>query len=461
MSAIKLKDVLISEEASVKEAMRSIDYSGLRVAYVTDEAGRLTGAVSDSEIRKAIIKGHDIGNPVKAIIYKSPVVLWETELKDPIVIKMKIKELLDKMPGSDYIIVLDINGRPKELLPVPELLDQPTSLSAQKINHNCVLVVGGAGYLGSVLVRKLLRKGYKVKVLDLLLFGKQPLKEVSSHDNFDLIEGDMRHIPTIVKALTDVNAVINLAAIVGDPACNNRPEAAIETNYLANKILAEACKYNQVNRFIYASTCSVYGQMKNSDYLTEESPLNPVSLYARSKIHSEIGILNLEDENFSPTILRMSTLYGYSPRMRFDLVLNAMTKTAVTAKKIMVNGGGRQWRPLLNVCDAAEAYIKCLEAPIKTIKGQIYNVGSSRHNYQIIDIAQEVKRCIPEAEIVVHGDAKDARDYSVSFKKIEDQLNYQVGSCPEDSIAEIKKAIDVGEISNVEDPKYYNQEDNR
>ena len=198
--------------------------------------------------------------------------------------------------------------------------------------------------------------------------------------------------------------------------------------------------------------------MEGDEKLTEESSLNPVSLYARSKVQAEEGILSLEDENFSPTILRMSTLYGYSPRMRFDLVVNTMTKNAVIDKKIFVHGGGKQWRPLLNVEDAAEAYMRVLQEPLKNVKGQTFNVGSEEQNYQILDIAKAVKESVPNAKLIVEGEEKDLRNYFVSFSKIEKTLEFKAVKQLKDSIFRIKKAIEDNRFSNINDPKYYNVE---
>ncbi|MEW6679863.1 MAG: NAD-dependent epimerase/dehydratase family protein [bacterium] len=458
----RLKDAIARYDASVKEVMRLIDYSGLRVAYIVDEQKRLVGAVSDSEIRKAILKGKDIKSCVKDIVNPDPIVLRERDLSVPGMVKRSIVRLLERMPDSRHILVLDSKNRPIKIAPISKLaVLQSSEAKVSPKNNKHILVVGGAGYLGSVLVRKLLANGFKVRVLDILMFGKEPIEELLNNDNFELIEGDMRNISTLTQALIDIDAVINLAAIVGDPACKTKPEATIETNYLANKVLAEACKYHQINRFIYASTCSVYGQMKGNEELTEDSPLNPVSLYARSKIQSEEGILSLEDENFSLTIMRMSTLYGFSPRMRFDLVVNTMTKDAVVNGKILVHGGGKQWRPLLNVEDAAEAYIRCLLAPLAKIKGQVFNVGSSQQNYRIIDIAKEVKHYYPEANLVIEGESTDPRNYFVSFAKIEKELGYKVKKGLGEEIKKIGNAIKTGHIKDVNDPKYYNLEYNQ
>ncbi len=455
------KNVVLTNHATIKDAMRAIDHSGLRVVYVVDEKNKLIGVVSDSEIRRSIIQGKDIRESVSDIVNPSPVVLSEKDLSDPIYLRKTIKRLRDKMPDARHVMVLDKNGCPKKVAYINKMIGQESKTKEKEMTGKNVLVVGGAGYLGSVLVRKLLSLGFRVRVLDVLLFGIKPIEDLLAKKGFEFIEGDMRNIATLSKAIDGMDAVINLAAIVGDPACKNTPERTIETNYLANKALAEACKYNQINRFIYASTCSVYGVMQGNKKLDETSPLNPVSLYARSKIQSEEGILSLVDENFSPIILRMSTLYGYSPRMRFDLVVNTMTKTAVVNNKITVNNGGKQWRPLLEVGDAAEAYISCLKAPFSKIKGAVFNVGSNEQNYRIIDIANCVKECIPDAKLTVEEGNSDARNYVVSFALINKYLKFKVQGSLRKAILRIKDSIQKKEIKDVDDKKYYNVEYNK
>ncbi|MBP7088042.1 MAG: NAD-dependent epimerase/dehydratase family protein [Candidatus Omnitrophica bacterium] len=454
-----LKNAITSEKASIKEAMRVIDRSGLRVAYVVDENGRLAGVVSDSEIRRAIISGRDVNSSVKNIVNNKPVILKEKDITNIYTIRRKIRNLLQRMPDSRFILLVNDRGFPQKLLSCSKLLGQDRYFSGNiHESGKKILVVGGAGYLGSILVRKLIAEGFKVKVLDILMYGMQSIKELIGNKNFELIEGDMRNISTLVRVLNDVDAVVNLAAIVGDPACKNKPEAAIETNYLANKALAEACKYHQINRFIYSSSCSVYGFMEDDRLLDEKAPLNPISLYARSKVQSEEGILALEDENFSPIILRMATLYGYSPRMRFDLVVNTMTKTAVVDKKIFVHGTGMQWRPFIHVEDAAYAYLQCLRAPLNKVKGEVFNVGADNNNYKIIDIAKIVNKCVPEADFIVEDKISDLRNYFVSFSKLKKQLKYKAVQTLENSIFRIKQAIEEGEIEDVNNSKYYNVE---
>lgn len=461
MKKIQLKDAIASEDNSIKEVMCLIDNSGLRAAYIVNADNKLSGVVSDSEIRKAILKGRDVKSPVKNIINENPVILREDVLSSHEQTSKIVKRLRERMPDSRYILVVDKDNVPKNLILINDLWKETIRHPGVGIPAKKILIVGGAGYLGSVLTRKLLEKGFRVRVLDLLMYGSHPIDGLLSEDNFELIEGDMRNISTLVHSLEGIDAAISLAAIVGDPACKNKPEETVETNFLANKILAEACKYHQVNRFIYASTCSVYGAMHGMRNLTEGSALNPVSLYARSKIQSEEGIIALEDENFAPTILRMATLYGYSPRMRFDLMVNTMIKTAMLERKIFIHGGGLQWRPLLHVEDAADAYIKCLELPLHKVKGEVFNVGSSSQNFQILEIGKTVKKHIPEAELIVEKGNADPRNYFVSFAKISRRLAYQPNRQLGESVRRIRRAIQEGEIKDLNHPRYYNVEYNQ
>lgn len=321
-----------------------------------------------------------------------------------------------------------------------------------------VLVIGGAGYLGAVLIERLLKEGYYVRVLDNHIYGKRAVDKHSDHDNFELIEGDIRNVQTVNAAMKDTSSVILLAAVVGDPASQARPELTVETNYLAAQTCASSAKINGIKKFIYASTCSVYGVGK--DILDEQAPLHPVSLYAKTKISSEESILGLSNSDFKPVIMRMSTLYGWSPRMRFDLVVNTMTMTAFTEGKINVFGGN-QWRPLLSLEDAAEAYVLALQKDIKSDGGVIYNVGSEEQNYTIADVAKQVAEGIKKASgkdipINIANDSTDARDYRVSFKKIQNELGFTVKHTISEAAEEIWHKLESKEIKDPKQKVYYN-----
>lgn len=316
-----------------------------------------------------------------------------------------------------------------------------------------ILVIGGAGYLGVVIVQKLLDNGYVIRIFDSFIYGHKPVQRYINDPRVEIIKGDIRNIEKVNSAMNDVSSVILLAAVVGDPASATRPEQTIETNYLASQAIASACKLKKINRFIYASTCSVYGTGK--DILDETADLNPVSLYARTKIASESIINNLANDEFAPTIMRMSTLYGYSPRMRFDLVVNTMTMTAYLDKQIRVYGGN-QWRPLLHIDDASEAYLKVLQADIELVRGKIYNVGSEEQNFQISDVARMISEALDGIEVKTELTTFDVRDYKVSFRRIQDELDFRVKNTLEEASMEIYSKLETGIIKDPLQKRYYN-----
>jgi len=448
-----ISDISIDQDSTIKDVMRTIDKNGIGMALIT-ENNKLTGLVTDGDIRRAIIEGNDINIKVKDIMNKEPVTITNIDINNKDIINLLMEKI--EKEGGRFIPIVDQNKYVLELVHYDDLknLKEPeTKLEKGNRGLKKVLVVGGAGYLGSVLVRRLLEKGYKVRILDIFMFGEDSVKELLTNKDFEIVKGDIRDIGVISSALKGVDAVINLAAVVGDPACKIEPESTIETNYLATKTLAEACKYHQINRFVFASTASVYGIKEG--LVNEASTPNPVSLYARSKLKSEEGILSLADENFSPCILRMATLYGLSHRMRFDLVVNVLTMKAVTEKKITIFGG-KQWRPLLHVADAAESFLRCIEAPIEKIKGQIFNVGSNEQNHQIYELGNFIKEMIPDVEIETIEKDPDLRDYHVDGTKISKILGYKVKFNVKDAITEIKEALKTGKIKDPKNKIYYN-----
>jgi len=316
-----------------------------------------------------------------------------------------------------------------------------------------ILLTGGGGYVGSILTRELLKKGMNVRILDKFLFGKESLFGISDHPNLEVMEGDIRHIEDLAVAAKNVDAVIHLAAIVGGAACDADPELATQVNREATKALVEICKHRKVGRLIFASTCSVYGATKN--VANEKTRVNPLSLYAQSKVEAEKIILSHHDDKLVPCILRLSTIYGLSTRMRFDLVLNILTAKAVMEREIKIYGG-KQWRPLIQIRDAANAFVACLEAEEELINEAVFNVGSNEQNFQIMELGQLVKRCVPGTEMYHIADAVDKRTYKVSFDKIRETLNFKTKETPERSIKEIKEALETGLICDYKNEKYYN-----
>jgi len=318
-----------------------------------------------------------------------------------------------------------------------------------------ILVTGGAGYIGSVLCKKLLEQGYQVRVFDNLTFGKESISDLLSNENIEIIEGDLKDLDSFPNLLDDIHAVMHLAALSNDPTSDLDPRETLKINYEATKKLALSCKEKKIQRFIYSSSCSVYGAGLN-EKLTEESAKLPVSVYAESKLKSEVALSSMMGESFAPCFLRNATAFGLSPRMRFDLVINIMTKFAIAKNKIYIMGGGKQWRPLVHISDIADAHIAVLEAPIEKIKGEAFNIGSNELNFQMESLAERVKACIPEIEVEKVIEDPDKRSYNVCFDKAEKVLGFKAKKTIEEGINEIKEAIQTGKISDPEDIKYYN-----
>jgi len=316
-----------------------------------------------------------------------------------------------------------------------------------------ILLVGGAGYIGSVLVKNLLKENYNVRVLDSLIFGYQPLEEFLDNSNLEFTKGDFRNVECVVKTVKDMDAVIHLGAIVGDPACELDENLSLEINTTATMLIRQVCKGYGIKKFLYASTCSVYGA--SDDDIDEKSKLNPASLYARSKIEAEKAIISITDSSFAPTIMRLSTAFGQSYRPRFDLVVNVLTARAVKEGKIKIFNGF-QWRPFIHVEDISKAILLFLEAPVAVIGGEIFNVGSNNMNYRISDLGDKIKKIIPGTKIEYMSDQDDPRNYKVSFDKIRNMIGFSCRKKLEDGIIEIKQSIDNGLITDYKDSKYSN-----
>jgi nucleoside-diphosphate-sugar epimerase len=318
------------------------------------------------------------------------------------------------------------------------------------------LVTGGAGYVGSVLVDELLERGYRVRVLDSLLHGPVPsLLNVWSNPRFEFIRGDVRDRDATRAALQGVTSVVHLAAIVGDPACARQPDEAREVNLEATRALLDEVQSAGIGRFIFASTCSNYGKRDNGQLATEECELAPVSLYAETKVAAELEALSRANGALSTCCLRLATVYGASPRMRFDLTVNEFTRDLCLGRDLVVFGE-QFWRPYTHVRDAAEAIARALESPVDRVRGQVYNVGDTAENYRKLDIVELLRERIPSAAIeFVHKD-EDPRDYKVSFEKINDQLGFRTQRSVPDGIDEIIRLLLSEIISDPYSPAYRN-----
>jgi len=316
-----------------------------------------------------------------------------------------------------------------------------------------VLVVGGAGYIGSLLAERLLHLGYKVRVLDALLYGKEPLRAVAHHPDLELMVGDCRNMRDVVRAVSGVDAIVDLAAIVGDPACEQDREAALEINYGATRMLIEVAKGHGVERLLFASSCSVYGATEQE--VDEGSPVHPISLYAQTKVDSEDALLAAESEDFHPSILRFATVFGLGYRPRFDLVVNLLSARAHQDGRITIYNG-EQWRPFIHVRDVVEAIVRVLEAPVRLVSGEIFNVGDSHLNHTLQDVAEIVSNVFPGTS-VEHVANTDRRNYRVSFDKIQKRFAFAARYTVLDGVRELKRAFENQVIHDYKDLRYHNQ----
>ncbi len=320
-----------------------------------------------------------------------------------------------------------------------------------------VLVTGGAGYIGSVLVRQLLDKGFNVRAFDSLKFGGDALYDVMLNKNFEFIKGDIRNAEEVAQALEGIDAVAHLAAIVGDPACKKYSDEAKETNWDGSVALFEAAEKAGVQRFVFASTCSNYGKMPDPDsFVTETSELRPVSLYAELKVKFEKYILEeRKDTNMSATALRFSTVYGFSPRIRFDLTVNEFTRNAT------INGeqeiwGAQFWRPYCHVDDLARAVVLVLESEDAKVRSNVFNVGTTEENYNKGMIIEEVCKVVPNTKVNYVEMNEDPRDYRVNFDKIKNELGYSITKKVPDGVKEIYTLLKTGIVTDSFGQKFRN-----
>lgn len=321
-----------------------------------------------------------------------------------------------------------------------------------------ILVTGGAGYIGSVLVRLLLEDGHEVKVVDTLEFGGESVVELLNNERFTFIKGDVRDAALMQSALAGMDAVAHLAAIVGDPACAKQPELTRSINLDGSKRLYQLANAACVKQFIFASTCSNYGKMDDPEgYVVETSTLAPVSLYAETKVEFEQFLLSYKDQdvNCVPTCLRFSTVYGLSPRLRFDLTVNEFTKELALGRELVIFGE-QFWRPYCHVVDLSRSVLSVLNANTEAVAFEVFNVGDTHENYQKKMIVDEIKKRLPDAKISYVERQEDPRDYRVNCDKIRDVLGFKITKTVPDGIDQILQVVQDLFIQDPDGQRYRN-----
>jgi len=447
-----IESLFVRETDTLLSVIKRMDDVGTGYVLVVDDERRCVGVAVDSDIRRALIRGDDLECRVGKIMTRDFISIPAQADEASIVRVLQGTSFASRFPRA--IPALDPEGRVVRLYTSTELLEQLSLDAPRRADTRNVLVIGGAGYIGSMLTRRLIQFGYSATVLDRLLYGGESIEELSGQRGFRFVQGDTRHINDLVAAIRDADAVVHLAELVGDPLCARDPTTTLEINYLATTTIARICSCLQVNRLVYMSSCSVYGASSDPDaVLDENSGLSPVSLYAKTKIDCERAIMGMSKGNFSPCILRLATVFGMSARPRFDLVVNAFSAKAAVDGAIEIFGG-RQWRPHVHVSDVVSAICAVLQAPIRVVGNEVFNVVGE--NKRITDLAEVVKSVVPEAKLNTRPGETDPRNYRVAGAKIEEALGFKAGKSIEYGVREIVDAVRSGLVEDYRDSRYYN-----
>ena len=446
----------ITERNTIRLAFQRLHGEHGKILTVIDKKKKLIGVISTGDLRKAILAGYNLNDKIKEIYNRKVTYVYEEELEKK---KLNKSNFHSGSLGDTnfYVPILNNINEVKDIISVERVLGalENKKLKKNKKSLPKVLIVGGAGFIGTVLASKLLKKNYHVTILDKLIYDHKIIqKNFKNKKNFNFILGDVCDLNIQIKAIKEIDVVVYLAEIVGDPACSAKPEDALKTNYLSVLSFAHLCSHLAIDKFIYTSSCSVYGLDKNNKLLSEKSNLNPVSHYARIKIMSEKALLSSASNYFKPTIVRLGTVFGPSIRMRFDLVVNTMSKFAYFNNKIDVNGGD-QWRPNIHVQDVADGIISIIKSKKKNVENQIFNLSNDKLNLRIIEIAKKVKNTFKNADLNVKKTSIDPRNYKVTSKKMKNKTGFVAKKSIEDALKEIKDMFRFKKIKNP-DNKIYN-----
>lgn len=316
-----------------------------------------------------------------------------------------------------------------------------------------ILVTGGAGYIGCVLVPRLLERGYQVRVLDRLYWGEPPLAHV--RDRVEIVHADVREIPP--SALEGIDGVIHLAGLSNDPTAEFDPEANWQMNAVATEELGLACVERGIERLVFASSCSLYDGLPPGMH-DETAAIEPVGAYATSKRYGEERLFELIEQGLTPVVLRNGTVYGHSPRMRFDLVVNTFVKDALLNGELSLHGGGWMWRPLVDVRDVSDAMIAAYEGPADAVRGEVFNVLHS--NYQIRELAMLVAGSVQllgrGVRLTETPAPRLTRDYECSNVKLAERLGFYPSRSVVEAVSDILAMIDVDDRAMLTDPRHYN-----
>ncbi len=445
MKRPSIETLMFNSSERLESVLRQMNGIGSRFAFAVDDERRLVGIVTDGDVRRAFLNGADLASPADIVINHRPISYPDGHAP------RQYREFLvrDKVFVAPLV---DPDRRLVDFVSLETTVGSPNEVWMD--GGETVLVTGGAGYIGSILCRLLLDAGYCVRVLDNLAFGLAPIEALLERPGFELLREDIRHIEVLDRAIFGVDRIIHLAAIVGDPACQLDSAKAITSNLFATQAMAEIARRYRVKQFIFASSCSVYGNSGES-WADETSPVEPASLYSETRLDAESYLLKLNNSEFCTTIARLATVFGLSPRMRFDLVVNVLAAHAVSNREITIFGP-EQFRPFIHVTDVAAALMQMIQAPLERVAGQIFNVGSDKENYTMEALGRLVTETVDGTRISIQPGHADPRSYRISCAKIADRLGFACRTSVSEGIREVSNALEGGRISDHSEFRFSN-----
>ena len=433
------------------DVLNIFEKNRVNICAVTNKKKEFVGIITLSDIKKAFLKGASLEQKIINFVNKNPLII-KGEVNEN-----NISDILSssKFNNIDPPLIPIINLKKKlvNILDKNELFNYSQNFLKKDVSKSKkVLVFGGAGYIGCVLVKMLINLNFEVTVYDKFIYtSKKSFTKHFKSSKLKIVKGDSQNISEIFEAIRKNDIVIHLAEMVGDPLCEKKPKKTYAINYLASMTISNICKNLGISKFIYVSSCSVYG---SNDYLTSEtSKINPLSIYAKLKALSEKAIIRNFDKHCKPCILRLGTVYGSSFRPRYDLVINLFSGLSANKKQITI-AGGNQWRPFVHVKDVGRAIIKILNSDFKKTDNQIFNIVGE--NVQIKDIGKAIKKINPKANVTFSNNIKDNRNYKSSNKKAKKLLNFKTKYTINDGIKEVIDYTKKNKIKNIFNKKYIN-----
>ncbi len=440
-----LKKFSLNENKKIIDILRLFEKINTNLCLVVNKNNKFIGLITSSDIRRAFIEGYSKYSKISKIINKKPLYL---------------KDRIDENQISNIISSSKFNSIEPPLIPLIDKNNIPYKLINKKdlnfpiISKNIkigikpkILLIGGAGYIGTNLAKKLLKEGYHVTIFDKFVYNsKNTISLKLKNKNLIAVKGDTRNIDQTFNVVKKNDIVIHLAELVGDPLCEKRPAKTYSVNYLASMTISNICKNLGISKFIYVSSCSVYGARSDEKFSDEKSEINPLSVYAKLKALCEKTIIRNLGEYCRPCILRLGTVFGNSLRPRYDLVLNIFAGLIANKKKIIINGGN-QWRPFVHVNDVCDVIFQIIKLDKKKTNGQIFNIAS--YNYKISEIGKIIKKIYPKIEVTYSDTGVDRRNYKALSKKANRILKFKPKVSIKNGIKDLVRFTKKNKIKNI------------